>query len=320
MSTSVTDRGPPLAIDVDSGLPPDVGGTVATVGTFDGVHLGHQDVLRRLAERARALGLRSVLVTFAGHPLELLRPDAAPLQLTPGREKLDAIVATGIDYVAVLPFTRVLAALDADAFVDRVLLDRLRMRALFVGHDHGFGRNRSGDAATLQALGAARGFAVEVIEPVTVAGGRTASSTAVRRAVAEGDLDSAAAMLGRRYGAAGHVVRGEARGRLLGYPTLNVALPEPRKLLPPEGVYAVRVQTPSGEFGGMLNLGGRPTFGDERQSLEAHLFDASGDWYGAPVRVDLVARLRPVQRFASADALVAQLRRDEDDARAALRC
>jgi riboflavin kinase/FMN adenylyltransferase len=114
-------------------------------------------------------------------------------------------------------------------------------------------------------------------------------------------------------------VRGEARGRLLGYPTLNVALPDPRKLLPPEGVYAVRVQTPSGEFGGMLNLGGRPTFGDERLSLEAHLFDAAGDWYGAPVRVDFVARLRPVQRFASADALVARLRQDEAEARAALR-
>ena len=315
----MTDPRGPLAVDPYSGLSPDVAGTVATVGTFDGVHLGHQDVLRRLAARAQALGLRSVLVTFAGHPLELLRPDAAPLQLTPGREKLEAIAPTGIDYVAVLPFTRVLAGLDADAFVDRVLLQRLRMRALFVGHDHGFGRNRSGDATTLRALGAARGFAVDVIEPVTIADGRTASSTAVRRAVAEGELEAAAAMLGRRYCAAGHVVRGEARGRLLGYPTLNVALPDPRKLLPPEGVYAVRVQTPSGEFGGMLNLGGRPTFGDERLSLEAHLFDAAGDWYGAPVRVDFVARLRPVQRFASADALVARLRQDEAEARAALR-
>jgi riboflavin kinase/FMN adenylyltransferase len=314
----MAERRPPLAVDLESGLPPDVVGTVATVGTFDGVHLGHQDVLRRLAERADALGLRSVLVTFAGHPLELLRPEVAPLQLTPGREKLDAIAGTGVDYVAVLPFTRALAALDAEAFVDRVLLDRLRMRALFVGHDHGFGRNRSGDAATLQALGADRGFAVDVIAPVTVADGPTASSTAVRRAVAEGALDYAATMLGRAYSALGRVVRGEARGRLLGYPTLNVALPEPRKLLPPEGVYAVRVQTPNGEFGGMLNLGGRPTFGDERLSIEAHLFDAAGDWYGAPVRVDFVRRLREVRRFDSAAALVAQLRVDEAGARAAL--
>jgi riboflavin kinase/FMN adenylyltransferase len=154
---------------------------------------------------------------------------------------------------------------------------------------------------------------------VTVPGGHTASSTAVRRAVTAGDLDIATALLGRPYSAMGRVVHGEARGRLLGYPTLNVALPEGRKLLPPEGVYAVRVQTPSGAHGGMLNLGGRPTFGDERLSLEAHLFDVSGDWYGAPVRVDFVRRLREVRRFDGADALVAQLRRDEAAARAALR-
>lgn len=315
----MAERRAPLAIDLESGLPPDVVGTVATVGTFDGVHRGHQDVLRRLGDRARAVGLRSVLVTFDGHPLDLLRPDAAPLQLTPGWEKLEAIAPTGIDYVAVLPFTRTLADLDADAFVDRILLDRLRMRALFVGHDHGFGRNRSGDVATLQRLGAERGFAVEVIAPVTVDGGQTASSTAVRAAVEAGDLETAETLLGRPYSALGRVVRGEQRGRLLGYPTLNVALPELRKLLPPDGVYAVRVQTPSGAFGGMLNLGGRPTFGDERRSLEAHLFDAVGDWYGRTVRVDFVRRLRDVQRFDSADALVTQLHIDAETARAALR-
>ncbi len=315
----MTERAPPLPVDLESGLPPDVAGTVATVGTFDGVHQGHQDVLRRLCDRAVEHGLRSVLVTFASHPLELLRPEAAPLLLTPGREKLEAIAATGIHYVAVLPFTLELAALDAEAFVDRVLLDRLRMRALLVGHDHGFGRNRSGDAATLRQLGAERGFPVDVVEPVTVPGGVTASSTAVRRAVASGDLDTAAALLGRPYSAMGAVTHGEARGRLLGFPTLNVALPDARKLLPPPGVYAVRVQTPSGLYGGMLNLGGRPTFGDERLSLEAHLFDAAGDWYGATVRVDFVRRLRDVRRFDGPDALVAQLRIDEAAARAVLR-
>ena len=315
----MADRAPPLAVDLESGLPPDVAGTVATVGTFDGVHLGHQDVLRRLTARAADAGLRSVLVTFTGHPLELLRPEQAPMQLTPGHEKLEALAPTGLDYVAVLPFTPALAALEADAFVDRVLLDRLRMRALLVGHDHGFGRGRSGHADTLQALGAERGFDVDVIEPVRVVGGVTASSSAVRRAVETGELDQAAALLGRTYGALGQVVHGEKRGRLLGYPTLNVALPEPRKLLPPYGVYAVRVQTPSGVFGGMLNLGGRPTFGDDARSLEAHLFDAEGDWYGRTVRVDFVRRLRDVQRFPSADALVAQLRDDARAARAALR-
>ena len=315
----MANRPPPLAIDLESGLPPDVAGTVVTVGTFDGVHRGHQDVLRRLAARATTAGLRSVLVTFTGHPLELLRPEHAPLQLTPGYEKLEALAPTGLDYVAVLPFTPALAALEADAFVDRVLIDRLRMRALLVGHDHGFGRGRSGHADTLQALGADRGFDVEVIEPVRVGDGETASSSAVRRAVEAGDLERAALLLGRDYGALGRVVRGDQRGRLLGFPTLNVALPEPRKLLPPDGVYAVRVQTPSGAFGGMLNLGGRPTFGDDARSIEAHLFDAAADWYGRTVRVDFVRRLRDVQRFPSADALVAQLGDDARAARAALR-
>lgn len=315
----MADHATPPAVDLGSGLPPDVAGTVVTVGTFDGVHLGHQDVLRRLAARARETRLRSLLVTFAGHPLDLLRPEQAPLQLTPGHEKLEAIAPTGIDYVAVLPFTRALADLEADAFVDRVLIDRLRMRALLVGHDHGFGRGRSGHADTLQALGAERGFDVEVIEPVIVDGSMIASSSVVRRAVEAGDLDTAAALLGRSYGALGRVVQGDQRGRLLGYPTLNMALPEPRKLLPPDGVYAVRVLTPSGAFGGMLNLGGRPTFGDDARSLEAHLFDAAGDWYGRTVHVDFVRRLRDVQRFASAEALTEQLHQDARAARAALR-
>jgi riboflavin kinase/FMN adenylyltransferase len=309
----------PLPFDGDSGLPPDVPGTVVTVGTFDGVHRGHQDVLQRLAARAAGAGLRSVLVTFAGHPLELLRPEQAPLQLTPGVEKLEAVTPTGIDYVAVLPFTPVLAALEADEFVDRVLIARLRMRALLVGHDHGFGRGRSGHADTLVALGVERGFEVEVIEPVVVEGGVTVSSSAVRRAVEAGDLETAALLLGRTYAAAGRVVQGDQRGRLLGYPTLNVALPDARKLLPPDGVYAVRVLTPSGPFRGMLNLGGRPTFGDDARSLEAHLFDAAGDWYGRVVRVEFVRRLRDVRRFASAEALVAQLHEDARAARLALR-
>ena len=298
-----------------SWLPPDVDGTVLTVGTFDGVHRGHQDVLARLAARARVAGLRSVLVTFDPHPLEVVNPAAAPPLLTPGREKLEALAEIGLDYVAVLPFTRALAAYDAEQFVDLVLRDRLRMRELMIGHDHGFGRGRAGDVEVLQALGARRGFRVEVIPPVSVGDGRPVSSTGIRRAVAGGDLERAAHGLGRQYGVAGRVTHGEKRGRLLGFPTLNVEWPSPRKLLPPEGVYAVRVQTPSGAFGGMLNLGPRPTFGEVTPSLEAHLFDAAGDWYGAHVRVDFVARLRDTRRFDGVEALVAQLRRDGDAAR-----
>jgi riboflavin kinase/FMN adenylyltransferase len=301
-----------------SGLPPDVQATVVTVGTFDGVHRGHRDVLDRLATRAKSLGLRSVLVTFEPHPLEVVNPTAAPLLLTVGEEKREVLAESGIDYLAVVPFTPTLARYAAEDFVTRVLLDRFSMEYLLMGYDHGFGRNREGDVEVLQALGARHGFRVEVVPPVSVGDGRPISSTSIRRAIAGGDLERAAYGLGRPYALGGRVVPGAARGRGLGFPTINVAPPNPRKLLPPQGVYAVRVQTPGGVHGGMLNLGPRPTFGDQAVSIEAHLFDASGDWYGAWVRVDFIARLRDTQKFASPAALVEQLRRDEDDARRAL--
>ena len=302
----------------ESGLPSDVAGTVITVGTFDGVHQGHQDVLARLAARAEETGLRSMLVTFDPHPLEVVNPAAAPPLLTVGDEKVEVLAESGIDYVAILPFTPTLAAYSATQFVDEVLLRRFRMRELLIGHDHGFGRGRAGDVEVLQNLGSLRGFRVEVVPPVSSGDGRPISSTGIRRAVAGGDLERAALGLGRLYAVGGRVIHGEKRGRLLGYPTINVALPSPRKLLPPEGVYAVRVQTPAGAFGGMLNLGPRPTFGDAAVSIEAHLFDASGDLYGAAVRVEFVARLRDTRRFESVDALVAQLGRDADHARTRL--
>ncbi|MEO6446175.1 MAG: bifunctional riboflavin kinase/FAD synthetase [Gemmatimonadaceae bacterium] len=302
----------------DSPLPPDVHGTVITVGTFDGVHRGHQDVLARLVQRAQALGARSVLLTFDPHPLEVVNPAAAPPLLTVGDEKLEVLAESGIDYVAVIPFTRELAALDAERFVDEVLVGRYSVRHLLMGHDHGFGRNRAGDEGVLRELGQSRGFSVEAVEPVIGPHDQPVSSTAIRRAVAGGDLDRAAEGLGRPYAVGGRVRTGEKRGRLLGFPTINVPLPSARKLLPPQGVYAVRVQTPLGPFGGMLNLGPRPTFNDADVALEAHLFDASGDFYGMRVRIDFLSRLRDTQRFDSIEALVAQLREDERAARQVL--
>jgi riboflavin kinase / FMN adenylyltransferase len=301
-----------------SGLPPNVRGTFVTVGTFDGLHVGHQDVLGRLVRRAGESGLHSLLVTFVPHPLEVVRPADAPGLLTTHEEKLEVLAEVGLDYVAVLPFTPAVAALDAEQFVRRVLVDRFRVRELLVGYDHRFGRGRSGDADTLRTLGTQLGFGVEVVRAVQAGGERPVSSTLVRRAVAAGDLDAARRMLGRPYSVLGRVEHGEGRGRTLGYRTLNLSAPPPRKLLPPEGVYAVRAQTPDGPFGGMLNLGPRPTFGDARVGIEAHLFDVDRDWYGAPVRLEFLRRLRETRRFPDAAALVAQLRTDEADARRAL--
>jgi riboflavin kinase/FMN adenylyltransferase len=299
----------------DTILPPTVAGTVLTVGTFDGVHRGHQDVLRRLTARARETGLTSVLVTFEPHPLEIVNPTAARPLLSVGIEKTEVLAESEIDYCIVVPFTATLARYGAEEFFERVLHRRFLMRELVSGFDNGFGRGRAGDVETIRALGARHGVRVEVVPPTTLDDGRPISSTAIRRAVAGGDLASAARQLGRCYAVSGRVVPGARRGRTLGYPTINIPMPPPRKLLPPEGVYAVRVQTPDGPFGGMLNLGPRPTFDDARAALEAHLFDADGAWYGAPVRVDFVARLRDVQAFSGAAALTAQLARDERHAR-----
>jgi riboflavin kinase / FMN adenylyltransferase len=299
-------------------LPSSVPATAITVGTFDGVHRGHQDVLARLVGRAEAAGLPSVLVTFEPHPLEVLNPSAAPALLTTRDEKLAALEITGLDYVALLAFDAALASLPAEEFVDRILLRTFRMRSLLIGHDHGFGRGREGSVETLRALGSSRGFDVEVVAPVQGPDGRPVSSSIIRRAVAAGDLDAAAAALGRAYSVRGPVVPGEGRGRSLGYRTLNVAPPSPRKLLPPDGVYAVEVATAKGRFGGMLNLGARPTFDDARRTIEAHLFEASGDFYGDVVELAFVRRLRDTRRFDGPEALMAQLADDERAARRAL--
>ena len=301
--------------DIGCGLPPGVSATVCTVGTFDGVHRGHQLVLARLREAAEARGVPAVLVTFEPHPLQVVNPAAAPPRLTVATERLEALAGPWLDYVVVLPFTPTLATYDAAAFVDEVLRRRLGLVHLLVGHDHGFGRGREGDESVLRALGEDRGFTVESVPPVTASDGQPISSTAIRRAVAQGDLDRAAEGLGHPYGVAGRVVPGAGRGRTLGFRTLNVALSAAHKLLPPEGVYAVRVQTPAGAFDGMLNLGPRPTFGDATTTIEAHLFDASLDLYGASVRIDFVARLRETRTFPSAEALMTQLAADERAAR-----
>jgi riboflavin kinase / FMN adenylyltransferase len=309
-------------VDIDdygsSALPPNVTETVVTVGTFDGVHLGHRDVVERLVARAAKLRVASVLVTFEPHPMEIVNPAAAPLLLTTREEKLEVLAETGLEYLAVVPFTPTLARYSAEEFVERVLRRCFRMKELLIGYDHGFGRQRAGNADVLARLGKQEGFAVEVIPPVEAGDGRSISSTSIRRAVAGGDLARAANSLGRPYSVSGEVIPGESRGRTIGYPTINLGAPPPRKLLPPEGVYAVRVQTPKGAFGGMMNLGPRPTFGDSATSLEAHLFDSKEDLYGEAVRLDFVARLRETRKFPSIAELAAQLKVDETNARGAL--
>ena len=292
-------------------------GSTVTVGSFDGVHLGHQAVLREIDRRARAAGRASVLVTFDPHPLEVVNPGAAPPLLTTGPERLEVLALSPLDYVLLVRFDRHLAGLTPEEFVQEVLLERCSLRELVIGHDHGFGRGRSGDVETLRRLGASHGFEVDVVPPVDF-GGQHVSSSRIRRAVTGGDLTTAGAMLGRRYGVVGPVGEGERRGRLLGVPTINLFELSPRKLLPPDGVYAVRVEWRGGSAGGMMNQGPRPTFQDGRRILEAHIFDFEGDLYGEWVRIEWIERLRDIQRFGSVEQLKQQLERDRARAVAAL--
>ena len=298
-------------------------GSVLTVGTFDGVHRGHQAVAAEVVRRARAGGRRSVLVTFDPHPLEVVNPAAAPRLLTLADERAALLAALGLDQVAVLPFTPALSHLAPDEFVRRVLRAQFGMEELVLGYDHGFGRGRAGDLATMRELGGADGFGVDVVEPVRD-DGQPISSTLIRAAVAHGRLAQAARWLGRSYTTRGTVVAGAGRGRGIGVPTINLAPPDPRKLLPPDGVYAVwvgiegRGNGEGGRVGGMMNQGPRPTFGDATRTLEVHLFDFAADVYGATVTVEWVERLRDVRTFVSREALVAQLGRDREAARASL--
>ena len=294
------------------------GRAVITVGTFDGVHRGHRLVLERLAARGRERGWQSVLVTFTPHPLDVVRPESAPPHLTTAYEKEQALRRCGIDRVEVVPFTPDLARFDATQFVDEILRDRFGMGELLVGYDHGFGRDRSGRADVLRELGVARGFEVTVVPPVQGRDGAPLSSTRIRHAVAAGDLAGAADGLGRPYTVTSRVVHGDGRGRTLGFRTLNLAPLDDRKLLPPEGVYAVTATLDGHRFDAMMNLGPRPTFGDPSIQLEVHLFDAEGDWYGREVELGFIRRLRDTKRFNGAEALVTQLRQDAEMARVAV--
>ncbi|HET9516060.1 MAG TPA: bifunctional riboflavin kinase/FAD synthetase [Gemmatimonadales bacterium] len=300
-----------------AGLPFPPAGSVVTVGSFDGVHTGHLAVLREISARARASGRVSVLVTFEPHPMEVVNPPAAPPLLTTAMERREILAQTELNYAAILRFDDRLRAMEPEQFVRTVLFERFAMRELVIGEDHGFGRGRQGDVGMLRRLGEELGFAVDVVPPVRDAAAGIISSSRIRTAVAHGNLELAARLLGRPVSISGVVMSGVQRGRSIGVPTINLPVP-PRKVLPPDGVYAVRVEWPGGRTGGMMNQGPRPTVGDMTRTLEAHLFDFEGDLYGQWVKLEWVARLRDVQRFESLDALRQQLAKDRERALNAL--
>ncbi|MBI4985470.1 MAG: bifunctional riboflavin kinase/FAD synthetase [Rhodocyclales bacterium] len=283
--------------------------TVLTIGNFDGLHLGHRAMLERLAAKAREFSLPAAVMTFEPHPRELFAPDQAPARLTSMREKLALLESCGVDRVYVCRFDRRLAALTADEFIDRLLVQGLRARHVIIGDDFRFGKGRSGDFALLENAAAAKGFSCEAMHTVEVDGERV-SSSAVRDALAVGDLEHAARLLGRPYVIAGRVVHGGKIGRKLGYPTANIQLR--RKRLPLTGIFAVTVSgIDKHQLQGAASLGVRPTLGAGLQPvLEVYLFDFDREIYGAHVTVHFMHKLRDERKFDSLDLLKAQIARD----------
>lgn len=288
-----------------------------TVGTFDGVHRGHWTVLEEIRNRAEASGRRSVLVTFDPHPLRIVRPEHAPKLLTTPVEKKEILAESGLDYAVFISFTESLSRYEPRRFVEEILVGRLGVEALVIGYDHGFGRNRSGDASTLERIGAEMGFEVAVVPPVET-DGDAVSSSRIRRAVAETRMDEARACLGRPYSVRGIVVRGDGRGKHLGFPTANLMVSNGDKLLPGPGIYAVRGVLRSGTYPAALHLGPRPTFKGSPPAIELHLIDFDGDLYGESVRVDFIRFLRDVRPFGTVSALVDQMKEDVEEARGIL--
>jgi len=298
---------------------PPAQGSAVTIGAYDGVHLGHRALLAELSAQARRRGLASAVVTFDRHPATVVRPDSAPPQLTDLAQKLELLASCGVDRTVVVPFDRDRADETAEDFVAEMLVGALGARLVVVGEDFHFGHGRKGNVALLRELGAAEGFEVDGV--VLTGEDEPVSSTRIRRLVAGGDVAAAAALLGRPHQVRGVVAHGDGRGAAqLGIPTANVTVP-PEIALPGLGIYAGRFRRPDGaEHPAAISVGRRPTFYDDNPAplVEAYLLDFDGDLYGEGAQVSFVARLREERRFDSVEALVAQIHRDVDDARAVL--
>lgn len=294
-------------------LDPALRGCAATIGNFDGVHLGHQAVLGQLAERAAELCLPTTVILFEPQPQEYFTPDQAPPRLTRFREKLVALRRFSVDRVLCLRFDRRLAELSAEEFIRRVLVDGLGVRYLVVGDDFRFGKGRAGDFDSLVQAGRHAGFPVVNMHSFELGGARV-SSTRIREALGAGDLEAAAQMLGRPYRMLGRVAHGDKRGRTIGFPTANLFLH--RRSTPVQGVFAVELYGLDTEpLYGVANVGTRPTVDGTRSLLEVHLFDFSADIYGRQVAVDFMHKIRAEKKFASFDELKLQIQRDVEQAR-----
>lgn len=289
--------------------------TVLTVGTFDGVHAGHRALMNTVLKKAKERKARSVIVTFDPHPREIINPgDAGIKLLTTLQERREVLEELGIDTLLVIPFDRDFSLLTAEEFIRDIIYNKVGVSEFVIGYDHHFGRDREGTIETVERLGKKLGFDAYVVSKQEV-GDQTVSSTAIRNAISEeGDMQKAARMLRRRYRLSGTVVHGDKRGKEIGFPTANIHLLDERKVVPKRGVYAVKAAVEGKQWGGMMNIGVRPTFDGQEQTLEVHLFDFDENIYGKTIEIQFVERIRDERQFDGVEQLIEQLNQDKSSA------
>ena len=280
---------------------------VLTLGNFDGVHLGHQAIFNKVADRAKEIGGTAMAFTFEPHPLKVLAPERSPLLLNTFHGKMKLLETVGIQVVICADFTREFAQQNPGDFARRVLAEKIGVKEVYVGYDYAFGKGREGSIDSLKDMGLALGFTVGVVDAVQV-NGTVVSSSLVRDLISSGRVDETYPYLGRYYSIEGNVIHGESRGHSLGFPTANIQ--SANELLPAYGVYAVRVLLGGHHVDGVASIGVRPTFGAGPVSIEVFLFDYDGNLYGKHLEVAFIKRLRGEQKFPDVDALVGQMHKD----------
>ncbi len=287
--------------------------SIITVGTFDGVHIGHQKIIKKLNSLKKE-GDNSVLLTFYPHPRMVLQDESKIKLINTLEEKIELLNKAGLDCLVVEPFTKQFSRLSALEFTKDILIDKLNLKKLVIGYDHRFGKNREGNFEQLEEYGMAYGFKVKEISAKDIKD-VTVSSTKIRLALQEGNIEIANKYLGYNYLLTGKVVRGQGLGNKWNYPTINIQIPNPYKLIPKNGVYIVSAQLRESQFFGIMNIGIRPTVNGKSKTIEVHLLDFKADVYGDDIKVCVIKRLRDEQKFPSIDDLVIQIKKDEEIAR-----
>ncbi|WP_321254116.1 bifunctional riboflavin kinase/FAD synthetase [Psychroserpens sp.] len=287
--------------------------SIITIGTFDGVHIGHQKIINRLVETGKENGLKSIVLTFFPHPRMVLQPDYNLKLLHSIDERQMLLTQYGVDEIIIKPFTKAFANLSAEAYVKNILVDELNAQHIIIGYDHHFGKNRSANIEDMRAFGKKYDFQIDEISAQDIQD-VAVSSTKIRQALVDGDIETTNAYLGYSYFITGTVIKGKGVGKTIQFPTANISVESSYKLIPKNGVYVVASKWDGEVYYGMMNIGTNPTFDEKKQSIEVYFFNFEGNLYGKLLQIDILHRLRDEHKFSSVEALQSQLKKDQENA------